>query len=204
MARSTSVIRRLRTFCWPIREADTEAICPPGNDSRVSAELGVHRRRLVADQAQRDVDVVDQQVPGDAGLDPRRVRTVPDGADVHRVAGELRGRHDGAVVALEQAAHERQVGLGRGVHDLLALRQVVGHRLLHEHRQPGLDHLQRQAVVCLRGGRDDDRVHAGDAGEVGRPGRTEAVGHGTTDLLTRLDDDGQIGAGGVVQHPGVQ
>jgi hypothetical protein len=47
-------------------------------------------------------------------------------------------------------------------------------------------------------------LFARSSGEVGRPGRTEAVGHGTTDLLTRLDDDGQIGAGGVVQHPGVQ
>ena len=80
-----------RTLTWPSRLADTDAMPPPENRTPAStmssapgtlcgvelADLDVERLGLLAAEgADHEVDVVDEQVPGDAGLDARGVRRV--------------------------------------------------------------------------------------------------------------------------------
>jgi hypothetical protein len=126
------------------------------------------------------------------------------GADVHRVAGEPSCRHDCAVEALEQTAHERQAGRLGGIHDLLAVRQAGGHRLLHQQRQALGQYVQGHRVMGARRGGDDHRVHAGEPGQVRGPADAVPLGDGPPDLLARVHDHGELGARRALHHSGVQ
>ena len=168
------------------------------------AEGALDPHRLGADQPHREVRVVDQQVRGDPAADARDVRRVPLGDDVQRLLQQRHRGEDAGVVPLEQAAHQRHAQPPGLPHQVLRVGEGVGQRLLHQQRQPALQHPGADLAVRPVAGGHHHGVDVRHVVEVTDPAGAVPVRGGAADPLVRVDDGHQPGAVVAGNHPGVQ
>ena len=138
--------------------------------TRAIGQANRHRGHLF-EESNRKVEVVDQQITADAGLDTLGHRRVSCRPEVHRRTTQLERCTDRRVEPFEKTAHDRCVlSLGLG-EERVHLDDRVGERFLHQHWRSVRHHLESQLVMELGGCRDDDGVDARQVQLVREPAR---------------------------------
>ena len=129
-------------------------------------------------QSRHQIDVVDQQIRGNARSDSFGVWRVTNRRDMQRLARNVGRRANHRVETLEQPAHQHRAAPTRGLDDTVDIRDDVGDRLFDQQRQTGVDDSQSLRVVELRGSCDHHRVGLGELG-LGDPPAVEPFGMST-------------------------